>query len=777
MYRVRGIRAAAAASAAVGYAMGCTAKCIHLRDDQRRVRRHDRRQPTIEEKMMRTQAPRTDGALAGLARFCYRRRRLVLLVWIVGVIAVGFIGFSFGAAADNDFSGGDSPSARAQQLIEKHFPEQRGDTLTLAIRAAGGIDEPAARQKIEKVIAELASSPVTGPVISPYQDQNLVTGDRRVARTTIPLNDTDVTRTEVKPLVDAVKAASDDEVELGLGGYMAEKAETPLQGAAESVGLLAAAVILFIAFGSLVAMGLPIVTALLAIVGGLALMKLVGHVVPAPDFSSIFAAMIGLGVGIDYALFIVTRYKDGLQDGDDPESATVNAITTAGRAVLFAGTTVVIALLGLVVMEQRLMTGVAVATSVIVLVTMVAAVTLLPAFLGFIGHKINSLRLPRRTSRRSRSATAPSQRRPTLAERWAGVVQRKPVVAAILASVILLVLAAPTLSMRLSQPDASVQPRDRSSYISYEILADGFGPGYGAPLIFVTETDSRDAELRPVVEAISNTEGVAYVTPPRVSTDGQAVSFAAFPTTGYQDEKTADLVHELRDNVLPNAPGGLQVHLGGPNAGTIDLAEESGSRLPLMIAVVIAISMLLLIAMVRSVVIALQAAVMNLLSIGAAYGVIVAVVQWGWFGPALGFPTAMPVTTWVPMMMFPVLFGLSMDYQVFLTSRIREEYERTGDTRTAVAQGLARTAKVITAAAAIMIAVFTTSLLGPDVAVKQGGLGMAVAVLIDATIVRLVLVPAVMEMCGKANWWMPGRRAPKATLAAPTRRVAEEAGV
>ncbi|MGP3921174.1 MMPL family transporter [Nonomuraea sp. 10N515B] len=725
---------------------------------------------------MRNETSKTDGALAGLARFCYRRRRLVLLTWIVGVIAVALVGFGYGAAPDNDFTGGNSESAKAQQLIEQHFPEQQGDTLTLAIKAEKGIDDPATRQKIEKVLAELDGSPVTGPVISPYQDKNLVTEDRRVARTTIPLSDKEVEKTEVKPLVDMVKHASDDSVTLGLSGYMAEKAETPPQGPAESVGILAAAVILFIAFGSLVAMGLPIVTALLAIVGGLALMKLVGHVVPGPDFTLVFGAMIGLGVGIDYALFIVTRYKDSLQDGNDPESATVKAITTAGHAVLFAGITVVIALLGLVVMGQRLMTGVAVATSVIVLVTMIAAVTLLPAFLGFTGYKINSLRLPRRTPRRNQPVSAPSQQRRTLAERWAGMVQRKPVIAATLAGAVLLVLAAPTLSMRLSQPDASVQPHDRSSYTSYEILSEGFGPGYGAPLIFTTQVDSTDADLRPVVEAVRNTDGIAYATPPRVSEDGQAATFTAFPTTGYQDEATANLVHKLRDNVLPNAPGGQQVLIGGPNAATIDLAEESSSRLPLMIAVVIVISMVLLIALVRSVTIALQAAVMNLLSIGAAYGVIVAVVQWGWLGPALGFPAAMPVTTWVPMMMFPVLFGLSMDYQVFLISRVREEYERTGDTRTAVARGLARTAKVITAAAAIMIAVFTTSLLGPDIAVKQGGLGMAVAVLIDATIVRMILVPAVMELCGKANWWMPTRRASKPTPAAQA-KLEEQARV
>jgi RND superfamily putative drug exporter len=405
---------------------------------------------------------------------------------------------------------------------------------------------------------------------------------------------------------------------------------------------------------------------------------------------------------------------------------------------------------------------------------MIAAVTLLPALLGFTGPKINSLRLPRRTSRRRESAGAPSRERRSLAERWAGVVQRKPLIAAVLAGAGLLVLAAPALSMRLSLPDASVQPHDRSSYTSYTILSEGFGPGYGAPMVFVSRA-GQTTDLRPVAQAVRQTAGVATVMPPRVSADGQAATFMAFPKTGFQAKATTDLVHKLRDNVLPKADGGDRVYLGGPNAGAIDFAAQTSARLPWMIGVVIALSLLLLVALVRSVTIALQAAVMNLLSIGAAYGVLVAIVQWGWLGKPLGFPTTMPITTWVPMMMFPVLFGLSMDYEVFLISRVREEYERLGDTRRAVTSGLARTAKVITAAAAIMVAVFTTSLLGPDIAVKQIGLGMAVAVLVDATVIRMILVPAVMELCGNANWWMPGRRANAAS--APPTAVGEEARI
>ncbi|MFC7549269.1 MMPL family transporter [Plantactinospora sp. GCM10030261] len=725
-----------------------------------------------EEKMMRTETARTGGTLARLARFCYRRRRLVLMAWIIGVIALAFVGSSYGAAPDNEYVGGDTGSARAQALIERHFPEQQGDSLVLAIKADRGIDDPAARQKIEKVVAELDAAPLTGPVISPYQDPSLVTEDRRIARTTIPLTVRRADVSEVKPLVDVVKEASGDGVRLGLGGERAEKAETPPQGPAEGVGIGAAAIILFLAFGSLAAMGLPIVTALMAVLGGTALMKLIGHLLPAPDFTILVAVMIGLGVGIDYALFIVTRFRDSLREGDEPETATVRAITTAGRAVLFAGTTVVIALLGLIAMGQEMMNGVAIGAAATVLVTMIAAVTLLPAFLGFTGRKIDSLGLPRRTSRRRAASGTPARERRTLAERWAGVVQRRPLVAAILAGAILLALTAPALSMRLSLPDASVQPQDRSSFASYEILSEGFGPGYGAPLIFATEVGATDADVAAIAGAVRNTEGIASTTPPRVSDDGRAAIFMAFPTTGAQAEATADLVHELRDNVLPGT-GGERVYLGGPNAAAIDLAEETGSRLPLMITVVIVLSLLLLVLLVRSVTIALQAAVMNLLSIGAAYGVLVAIVQWGWLGSALGFPAEMPVTTWVPMMMFPLLFGLSMDYQVFLVSRIREEYERTGDTRGAVARGLARTAKVITAAAAIMIAIFTTALLGSDVSVKQIGLGMAVAVLVDATIIRMILVPAVMEMFGKANWWMPGRRSPETKPAAQVRAGTE----
>jgi RND superfamily putative drug exporter len=419
-------------------------------------------------------------------------------------------------------------------------------------------------------------------------------------------------------------------------------------------------------------------------------------------------------------------------------------------------------------MRQRLLNGVAVAAGLTVLMTMITAVTLLPALLGFTGRKIDRLRVPG-LGAGARRTNSP------LAERWAGVVQRRPGIAALVAGVVLLTLAVPALSMRLSFPDSSTQPHDTSGYQSHRILADGFGAGYEAPLVVVAEgpvgraggTSAAGGAIEPVVAAVRRTPGVAAATPPRISRDGAAVIFIAYPATGAQDAATTRLVHRLRDDVLPAATAGtgLRVHVGGPNAGTIDFADDVGSRLPWLIAVVVSLSLLLLVALVRSLVIALQAAVMNILSIAAAYGVLVAVVQWGWLRGVFGFPANMPVTAWVPLFMFPILFGLSMDYQVFLVSRIREEYAGGRDTRQAVTRGLARTARVITAAAAIMVMVFMSVLFGADVGVKQIGLGLGVAVLIDATIVRLVLVPAIMELCGQANWWLPrwlGRLLPRA---------------
>jgi uncharacterized membrane protein YdfJ with MMPL/SSD domain len=685
-----------------------------------------------------------DGPLVRLARLCYRRRRWVLVLWIVGAAAVMVVGFGFSAPADDSFTGGDADSAQAQSLIEQHFPQQDGDTLTLAIHADGGV--AAARSRVEPVLGALAHAPHVVSVSSPYQARGQVSPDQKTAFASVQLDrvSAEMPKDGVLTMISDARDASGDGLTLALGGTAVTDAETPGGGPTEGIGLLAAVIVLLIAFGSLLAMGLPIVTAVFGIGTGLAGIALLGHVLPAPSFSPIVAGLIGLGVGVDYALFIVTRYREALDAGSGPEEATGEAIATAGRSVLFAGTTVVVALLGLLVMQQRLLSAVAVAASVTVLMTMTAAITLLPALLGFTGRRIDRFTLPFLGRR--------STRRP-LSERWAAVIQRRPLIAGTASAIVLLVLAAPALSMRLSFSDSSSQPHDTSAYASHRILADGFGPGYDAPLIVVSRAPSTAPA---VAAAVRRTPGIASVTPPRTSADGAASLFIAYPTTGLEEAATPRLVHRLRDDVVPRAAGASPVFIGGPNAGTIDFSDSVSARLPWLIAVVVGLSLILLLVFVRSVAIALKAAVMNLLSIAAAYGVLTAVVQWGWLGHLLGFPTGMPVTPWVPLFMFPILFGLSTDYEVFLISRIREEYDLGAETRVAVTRGLARTARVITAAAAIMVCVFLSVLLVGQIDVKEVGLGLGVAVLIDATIVRMVLVPAVMELLGRANWWLPG---------------------
>ncbi|MGH3270533.1 MAG: MMPL family transporter, partial [Trebonia sp.] len=516
--------------------------------------------------------------------------------------------------------------------------------------------------------------------------------------------------------------------------------------------------VLLIAFGSLLAMGLPVATALFGIGGGLSLIALLGHIFPAPSFSPIVAALIGLGVGVDYALFILTRFRTELHGGREPQEAAVTAMRTAGVSVLTAGTTVVIGMLGLLVLRQALLNGVAIAAAATVAMTVLGALTLLPALLGLTGTRLGKATIleRRRNRRETRKGTRGGRSR---SERWALFIQRYKVMAALSATAFILLLAAPVLTMKLSFPDESAQARGTMGYASYAAMARGFGPGFDAPLVVAAALPSpaAGADMARVETALAGTPGITAVTPPVVSGDGQAALLIAYPATGAQDAATNALANTISGQVLPQATArtGIRAYLTGPNAANVTFSNLIGQRLPWLIAAVVGLSMLLLLYVFRSVVIAVKAAVMNLLSITAAYGVLTAVTQWGWGGRLFGFPEPMPVTTWVPVFLFVILFGLSMDYEVFLLSRIRESYLVSGDNAAAVVSGLASTARVITAAAAIMVVVFLSFDLTPDPGVKQVGLGLAVAVLVDATVVRLVLVPAVMEMLGKANWWMP----------------------
>jgi RND superfamily putative drug exporter len=556
---------------------------------------------------------------------------------------------------------------------------------------------------------------------------------------------------EAKALMADATRASGAGMTFRLGGDVVDAAETPYGGQTEGIGTVAAAIVLLIAFGSLLAMGLPIVTALFGIGTGLALIALLGHVFPAPGFLPIVAAMIGLGVGVDYALFIVTRFRESLRAGEAPPDAVVTAMRTAVRSVLVAGVTVAIGMLGLLVLCQQLLNGVALGAAAAVAMTVLGSLTLLPALLGFTGARLarpSRIRLPRALRRRSRPGQRAGVRdgQPAVrsgkmpaAQRWAGAVQRRPLLAAAGSAAVILALAGPALGMKLGFPDESAQARPTMGYASYATMARGFGPGFDAPLIIAAELPASASPAAPgsaaarLAAAVRAAPGVVRVTLALISPDGRAAMLVAYPATGEQDPATDTLVNSIGATVLPRATAGtgIRAYLTGPNAAGVAFASLMGQRLPWLVAVVVAISMLLLTVVFRSVVVAIKAAVMNLLSISAAYGVLVMVSQHGWGARLFGFPETMPVTTWVPVFLFVILFGLSMDYEVFLLSRIRENYDATGDNAASVARGLASTARVITAAAAIMVVVFMSFVLGADMSVKQVGLGLAVAVAID----------------------------------------------
>jgi uncharacterized membrane protein YdfJ with MMPL/SSD domain len=697
-----------------------------------------------------------DGLLGGLGRACYRHRKTTLLAWVVGVAVLITLWMRFGAAADNSFSGADP----GQTLLNQHFARQSGDSLTLAISSAQPVTAPAVRAQVASALAPFEHAPHVTGVTDPYTTPGHVSRDGHIAYATVQFNvsGNSISSGETTMLMNDATRASGHGVTFSLGGDVVDLAETPYGGPDNGIGVGAAMLVLLIAFGSFLAMGLPVATALFGIGGGLSLIALLGHIFPAPSFSPIVAALIGLGVGVDYALFILTRFRTELHGGSEPQEAAVTAMRTAGVSVLTAGTTVVIGMLGLLVLRQSLLNGVAIAAAATVAMTVLGALTLLPALLGFTGTRLGKATIleRRRNRRETREGTRGGRSR---SERWALFIQKHKVVAALSATAFILLLAAPVLTMKLSFPDESAQARGTMGYASYATMARGFGPGFDAPLIVAASLPSHGAaaDMARVETAMARTPGVAAVTPPAVSRDGQAALLIAYPATGAQDAATNALANTISGQVLPEATAGTGIHayLTGPNAANVTFSNLISQRLPWLIAAVVGLSMLLLLYVFRSVTIAVKAAVMNLLSITAAYGVLTAVTQWGWGGRLFGFPEPMPVTTWVPVFLFVILFGLSMDYEVFLLSRIRESYLVSRDNAAAVVSGLASTARVITAAAAIMVVVFLSFDLTPDPGVKQVGLGLAVAVLIDATVVRLVLVPAVMEMLGKANWWLP----------------------
>jgi putative drug exporter of the RND superfamily len=677
--------------------------------------------------------------LARLARTSYEHRRCVVAVWVVLLALAITVG---GALAGEWSNSGHLPgtgSQRALDVLEREFPKRAGDESAIVFA-----DVPAARSRINAYLAAVAN--VRG--VDDVQPIEMSGGGHiGVASITLATANDKVTSKAVDRVEQLAVPLRHDGIDVEFAGGWFSTGSMP---ASEAVGLLAAIVVLLIAFGSVVAMGLPIVTALVGVGLATAGVGLVANGLPTPDFAPQVATMIGLGVGIDYALFIVTRYRDALGRGAVPADAVVEAMTTAGRAVVFAGCTVVVSLLGMLVMGLSFLYGLAVGTSLAVAIAVAAATTLLPALLGFAGRNINRFHVGRRAPRRDRALFA----------RWSRVVQRRPLPIALAGFAVLLVMALPVFGMRLGVADASNDPPASTTHKAYELVSQGFGAGENGPMTVVFDGPgiARDrAATSHVLDALRATDGVVQVRDITPSPSGNAAIATLVPRDGPQAAATVKLLHHLRDEVVPAALGdgsGTHVYIGGQTAGDVDFSTVLSNRLPIFIGAVLLLSFLLLLVVFRSVVVPLKAVLMNMLSIAAAYGVIVAVFQWGWFGNVFNVSPA-PIEAWVPMMMFAIVFGLSMDYEVFLLSAVREEYDRTGDNRSAVATGLASTARLITAAALIMVFVFASFVVSDVRALKLIGLGLAVAVAIDATIVRCVLVPATMELLGRANWWLP----------------------
>jgi putative drug exporter of the RND superfamily len=695
--------------------------------------------------------------LEKLARWSYGRRWTMLFIWIVAFAGAIFLQGAAGGDYSTDFSLPGYESQEAFDLLEERFPEVAGDTADIVWKAESGVDDPQVQSAISDLFGRIEGVDFVEGVDSPYspQGEGQISQDGTIAFARVHFEALEDEAIPVEIGQEITRLTGDVDVEglqVEAGGSVVQFSEFEEPGGAEGIGVLFAIVILLITFGSVLAMGLPIGTALFGIGIGLSLVLIFANWLSVPDFTPQLASMIGIGVGIDYALFIVTRYRHQLHQGLNPEQATIVAVTTAGKAVLFAGTTVVISLLGILLMGFAFVEGLAIGGAATVAVTMIAAVTLLPALLGFVGNNVDRWRLPWFHQEAKTFERTPSYR-------WSRQIQHRPWPFAIAALLVLVIMAIPLFSIRLGFADASSGGTDRSSRRAYDLLAEGFGPGFNGPLLLAAEVESPEdiAALEAVGQALEQTDGVAAVTPVQPNEAQDAAVMTAFPTTAPQDEATTDLVKRIRSDVVPEATGGQgNVLVGGLTAVTVDFADANAERLPILISVVLALSFILLVFVFRSILVPLKAVVMNLLSIGAAYGAVVAIFQWGWLKDLIGVDTSGPIESWVPMMLFTILFGLSMDYEIFLLSRVREEYVRTGKNEIAVANGLATTARVITAAAAIMVTLFLVFVFAFDErAIKLFGTGLAVAIFVDATIVRMVLVPATMELLGDANWWLP----------------------
>ncbi|MFE9769129.1 MMPL family transporter [Streptomyces sp. NPDC005808] len=732
--------------------------------------------------------------MAALARWCVRRRLVVVLLWLLALGGVWAAAAVAGSAYSNDYEAPGTESGRATQLLREGFPGLGGDSDTVVWHTtAGSVRSADVQQTMTRALDRIAGLPGVASVVSPYEGQGSgrISGDGRTAYATVTFDNPAETidKGEAQAVVSTAKAAAADGLQVELGGGAIALTQSSGGHLAEIVGVVVAAVVLFLAFGSLAASLLPIATALVGVGTAYAAIVLLGHAMTVADFAPMLGLLIGLGVGIDYALFIVTRHRRGLKRGLPVAEAARNAVATTGRAVVFAGATVCVALLGMLILRLGFLNGVAIAASLTVILTVAASVTLLPALLSFIG--------PRALSRRERRRLyehGPQPEIPTgLAARWSVFVERHPKVLGSVALAVMALLALPTLSLHLGTSDQGNDPERTTTRQAYDLIAEGttpsgvaetgggFGPGVNGPLTLVTRVggaedklalDNLDATLRA-------TEGVASVTPVTYNSAGDTTYLTVVPDSAPQSQQTSALVDRLRTEVLPRAEAdtSLDVEVGGVTASYDDFADVIIGKLPLFIGVVIGLGCVLLLLAFRSIGIPLKAAVMNVAAVAAAFGVVVAIFQWGWGSELLGLGRAGPIEPFLPVIMVSVLFGLSMDYQVFLVSRMYEEWLETGDNRRAVRVGLAETSRVINSAAVIMISVFLAFVLSGDRVIAMFGIALAAAVALDAFVLRTLLVPALMHLLGGANWWLPRwleQRLPRISIEPPECRAAHE---
>jgi putative drug exporter of the RND superfamily len=690
--------------------------------------------------------------LTALAEFACRHRGRMVLGWIVAAIVIIGVGSSLAGEYQADYDTPNSDSKAASDLTKQRFDGYSGQEIYVVWKDPTGAKGGRATQQMNKFFAQAEKvEHVAGH--TPIR----VSRNGKVAASTLPLTvpGWEVKKEQGEQLIDAAEANDGNGLEIKLGGdpiYAAQSQSSP-----EGLGFLGAAIVLLIAFGSVVAAGLPLAIALIGLgISSGGLIVLLANVIDVPDWTTAVSGLIGIGVGIDYSLLVLTRFRSALDEGKSTHDAVVESVTRAGRSAVIAGLTVVVAVLGLFLTGLSYMYGVAISTALAVLVVMAASISLLPALLAYLGPRVDRLRIPL-LGRRRKIVTSGVGESP--AARWSHAVQRRPWLAAIVATAVLLALAAPALGMRLGFPDAGNDPPDTMTRQAYDLNTEGFGPGTNGPIVIAADMSrpSDKAAVDSFAQSVREDSDVAFVTKPRVNSAGDAALITVIPKSSPQDQDTEDLVNRLRDDTVPQELGhsGVTAKIGGVTAALEDQSEYMKGRLPIFVLGVVGLSFLLLLVAFHSPLISLKAGIMNLLSVSAAYGVMTLAANGGGFSKLIGIDHEVPVAPFMPVMMFAILFGLSMDYEVFLVSRIREEYLKDGDTRRAIADGLAKTARVITAAAAIMVVVFLAFLAAPDVFLKLFGIGLASAIFLDATIVRMVLVPAVMQLLGDRNWWIP----------------------